>query len=364
MRRVLLLCLLTGLLACPVFAGDLDAHAAEEFGTAQVEEALPEAARAYLGDLEIGEADLAGGMERILSGALGDSRGKLKSAAGLAVQILSVVLLAAALRGFGDSRSADTVELAAVLAIGMCCLDRISGFFAVTVETVDTMSAFSGFLFPALAAATAATGAVGASSAIYGVTVALCGLLTRALQTVFLPAISCYMALMLADHAVGDGSLSMAGSTLGQALTNALKLSVVAFTAYLSLTGVVSGSADSAAVKAAKLTISTAVPVVGSMIADASETLLVSAGVIRSSLGIFGLLGVLAVSIGPFLETGLGYLSLKLTAAAAAAAGEKRLSGLISSMAGAVGYITALTGVCTLLIVISCVCFLRCTIGG
>ena len=50
---------------------------------------------------------------------------------------------------------------------------------------------------------------------------------------------------------------------------------------------------------------------------------------------------------------------LKCTAAATAATGEKRLSGLVSTMAGAVGLITAVTGVCTLLVMIGCVCFLR-----
>ena len=127
---------------------------------------------------------------------------------------------------------------------------------------------------------------------------------------------------------------------------------------------VCSNDSISAAVKAAKLTISSTVPVVGSMIADASETLLVSAGLIRSGVGIFGMLGVLAVSIGPFLETGLGYLTMKCTAALSASVGEKQLSSLISALAGAMGLITALTGVCTVLVLISCVAFMGFTTGG
>lgn len=346
------------------FCTDFQEEASSLFGTEQVEEALPDEARMYLGDIRIEtDLDFSDGLSQILSGALSSSQNALKNAAAVSIQIAAIVLLAAMFRSFGDTGTVNVVELAAVLAIGMCCMGRISGFFTSTAETVDSMSAFSGFLFSALAAATAATGAVGTSTALYGVTVGLCSLLSRVLQMVFLPAISCYMALVLADHAVGDGSLSMVGDTVKQIITLGLKFAVIVFTAYLSLTGVVSGSADSAAVKAAKLTITTAVPVVGSMIADASETLLVSAGLIRSSVGIFGLLGVLAVSIGPFIETGLGYLSLKCTAAAAAAAGEKRLSGLISAMAGAIGLITALVGVSTLMIMISCVCFMRSSMG-
>lgn len=349
-------------LSGPALAADQIPTMEEAFEVKQVEEALPEAARRCLGD-ETDNLSLTEGVGQILRGTLENGNGAIKNAVGMGTQILAIVLLCGMLRDFGDGVGSSAVELAAVLAIGMCCMGRVSGFFTRASETVDSMSAFSGFLFSTLAAATAATGAVGTSTALYGATSAVCSLMTRGLQLVFLPAISCYMALMLADYAVGDGGLSMVGDMLKQLVTGALKLSVIAFTAYLSITGVVSGSADSAAVKAAKLAISTSVPVVGSMIADASETLLVSAGLIRSSVGVFGLLGVIAVSIGPFFETAMGYLGLKCTAAAASAVGEKQLSGLISAMAGAVGLITALTGVCTLLLLIGCVCFIRCTVG-
>jgi stage III sporulation protein AE len=266
--------------------------------------------------------------------------------------------MSSVLSGLGGN-SGGAMELAGVLAIGLVCVGQASGFFSLAAETIDAMATFSGFLFTSLAAATAATGAVGTAGALYGVTVAVCGSLSRVLELLFLPAISCYMALMIANYALGDDSLRAVGDTIRQLSTSLLKLLILGFTAYLSLTGVIRGSADSAAVKAAKLAISSAVPVVGSMIADASETLLVSAGLLRSGIGVFGLLGVLAISIGPFLETGISYLMLKLTAAAASVTGEKRLSGLISAMAGAMGLITAVTGVCTLLMMIGCVCFMK-----
>lgn len=349
------------------FAGaeDLTEQEFSMFGGDALEESLPKEAGDKLPSPEElrDSGDLTSGLSSLLSGALSESGGSFKASLGLCLAIFAVVLLAAVLRGVGQSQGEPVMELAAVLSIAMICFGRISGFFTKASETVDAMSVFSAGLFSSLAAATAATGAVGTSAALYGVTAGVCGVLTRALDLIFLPAISCYMALTTANYAVGDGSLQMAADGLKQMISSALKFTVVGFTAFLSLTGVISGSADSSAIRAAKLTISTAVPVVGSIIADASETLLVSAGLVRSSLGIFGLLGVVAVSIGPFLETGISYLMLKVTAAAAGAAGEKHLSGLIGAMAGAMGLITAVTGVCTLLILIGSVCFMQASIG-
>ncbi len=362
MRKLFLILLLALLLSPCVHAQDVIEREYAMFGAGQLQETLPEAVRSELGRLEDMETsgDFVSGLSSLLSGAGKDNVGRLKASLGLCLSIFAVVMLAAVLRGLGQDTG--VIELAATLSIAMICFGQISGFFTRTAETVDAMSVFSAGLFSSLAAATAATGAAGTSAALYGVTAAVCSVLTRALDLVLLPAISCYMALTTANYAVGDGSLQMAADTLKQLLTGALKFSIIGFTAFLSLTGVVSGSADSAAIRAAKLTLSTTVPVVGSIIADASETLLVSAGMVRNSLGIFGLLGVLAVSIGPFLETGVSYLLLKCTAAASAATGEKYLSGLISAMAGAIGLITAITGTCAFLLLIGCVCFMKVSI--
>lgn len=359
MRRGLLIAALCFLLLLPVQGTDLSEQT-EKFGLTDVEQALPQEAGELMGTRAVTDAgDLGGGIKQIIVTAAGKSQGAVSRGMALCGQILAVVLLSAVLRGVGGPQPEMAMRLAGVLAIGVVCLGRISGFFAQAVQTVDSMTAFSGFLFTALAATTAATGAVGTSTALYGITAVVLSVMAKVVQAVFIPGISCYMALSVADGALGDGSLKPAGDTLKQLLSSALKFAVLIFTGYMSLSGVISGSADSSAVRAAKLAITTAVPVVGSMIADASETLLVSAGLLRSGVGVFGMLGVLAVSIGPFLETGLQYLMLKFSAAAAALVGEKELSGLIGALAAALGLLTAVTGVCTVILLIGCVCFMK-----
>lgn len=354
------------ILLCAVLfsTGARAADSADLFGGDKLEGALPREARQLIPEADItAPGTFSDGLSGLLTGAADAGQGYLRQALRLCMEIMAVVLLSAVLRGVGNTVSRQTVALAASLAVGVLCVGRISGFFSMAAKTVDSMTAFSGLLYMALAAATAATGAPGTASALYGVTVLVCTVMTKLVQTLLLPAISCYMALMIASAAVGEDGLKMAADTLKQLLVSGLKLCVILFTAYLSVTGVISGSADTAAVKAAKLTISTTVPVVGSLIADASETLLVSASMLKSGIGVFGLLGVLAVSILPFLETGIQYLMLKLTAAASGVVGEKQLTGLIDAMAGAMGLLTAVTGVCTLMLLIGCVCFMKVTVG-
>lgn len=351
-RLIILLCFLY-VFCLSVAASDLN----EISGVEDLASALPGRAEELMGDISPTEAGEFGeGLGTILSAAVEETDGMIQNGVKLCFEILAVVMLCSLLREFSGTGTA--MVLASTLAIGMIAVGQISGFFVQAAETVDEMTTFSGFLFTTLATATAATGSVGKAGALYGITLAICSGLGKLLEALLLPAISCYIALTIADYAMGEGRLKVAADTIKQLFTNGLKAGVIGFTAYLSLSGVIRGSADSAAVKAAKLTISTAVPVVGSLISDASETLLVSAGLLRSSVGIFGLLGVLAVSILPFLEIGISYLLLKGTSAVTGILGEKQLSGLVGGLADAMGLLTAVTGVCALILMIGCVCFM------
>lgn len=358
LRRAIMLLGCVLLLSGSVFADWQDAYS--QYGGDSLVDALPKEALERMGDYQIGDTDgFSAQVRGILDGALEDSGSVIRSAISVGIQIMMIVLFAAAMHAIGRGRTAEVTTLAAVLAISLLGMNRISGVYTRTQETVDSMTAFSAFLFSSLAATTAATGAVGTSSSMYVVTAGICGMLSGILQRLIFPAISCYLALSVTGYALEEDGLRQFGDGIKQLISMLLKFVVILFTAYLSITGVIRGTADSAAIRAAKLTISTAVPVVGSMIADASETILVSAGLLRSGIGVFGLLGVLAMSVAPFLEVGIGYLTMKLTAAAAGVISEKQLSGVISALAGALGLVTAVAGVCTLLIVIGCVCFMQ-----
>ena len=142
-------------------------------------------------------------------------------------------------------------------------------------------------------------------------------------------------------------------------MTWMMKILLYVFTGYVSITGVVSGTADQSAVKAAKLTISGAVPVVGNILSDASEAVLVSAGLVKSTVGIGGMLAVIAITIVPFIQIGLQYLLLKLTAAVCGLISHKSVSDLVEDFSGAMGLLLGMTGAVCMMFLISLVCFLK-----
>ena len=138
-----------------------------------------------------------------------------------------------------------------------------------------------------------------------------------------------------------------------------LKTLLTIFTTYISITGVVSGTTDAATLKATKVTISSFVPVVGSILSDASEAVLVSVGLAKNAAGIYGIFAILALFLEPFMRIGLHYLLLKTVCGICGILGSKRICDLIGDFSTAMGLLLAMTGTVCILLLIATVCFMK-----
>ena len=154
------------------------------------------------------------------------------------------------------------------------------------------------------------------------------------------------------------GKLASVRRLVGWCITVLLKGVMYVFTAYLSLTGLLSGSSDDAAINAAKSTLSAAIPVVGGIASDASEAVLQ-----RATAGTFGILAVLALVLVPFFRITICYLTMKLTAAIAGFAAGKEHAALIDAQSSAMGYVLGMTGSAALMLLFSTCCFMKVASG-
>ena len=153
--------------------------------------------------------------------------------------------------------------------------------------------------------------------------------------------------------------LKKAKEMIKAAISWSLKTVLTVFTTYMSITGVVSGTTDAAALKAMKVTISTVVPVVGGILSDASESVLVSAALMKNAAGIYGIFAVLSLALGPFLRIGIHYLLLKTSAFFCGLFGSKSVVSMIEDFSSALGLMLAVTGCMCLLQLIGVVCFMK-----
>ena len=206
-----------------------------------------------------------------------------------------------------------------------------------------------------MASVTAAGGAPAGAVARQMATMLFSDILLTLINRLLLPLVYTYLAACVAYAAVGNDGLRQIAGFLKWTVSTILTGVMLVFVGYLSISGVIAGTTDAAAVKAAKFTVSSMVPVVGGILSDAAETVLAGAGILKNTVGVFGMLVVLSLCIVPFLQLGIHYLAYKLTAALSATVSEGRISSLIGDIGGAFGLILGMMGACALLLLISLV---------
>lgn len=343
MKKLLFVVIMVFLLAVPVSAMDFIAPDVPESGRKN----MPATTDSF------GE-----GLLQILQSVIPRIRPDLAEASRVSLGVIAAVLIVSILQSFSDPVKfvavfAGTVTVASNLLLNANSMIRLGS------QTITEMVEYGKLLLPVMTAALAAQGGITKSAALYAGTSLFGSILGNLISKLLVPMIYLFLALSAANSAVGEDILKNMRDTIKSALSWILKILLTVFTTYMSITGVISGTTDAAALKATKVTISTVVPVVGGILSDASETVLVSAALAKNTAGIYGIFAILAVFLEPFLRIGIHYLLLKATAAICSIFGAKRMTDLIGDFSTAMGLLLAMTGSACLLLLVSTVCFLK-----
>lgn len=343
MKHLLALLLLLSSLVLPASALELTAPEVPEAGQALMPEDT---------------ASFSTGLTQLLQKALGALRPDLREACRISSALIGTGLLLSVLQGF-SGRAKTFVSAAGTLAAASVLLTGTNALICLAASTVRQLSDYGKLLLPVMTAALAAQGGAASSAALYAGTAVFDLILGSLISRGLVPLVSVFLALSVAAAAGREDLLKKLRDLIRQLVSWTLKTLLTVYTAYMSITGVISGTTDAVALKAAKMTISTVVPVVGGILSDASETVLVSAGLVKNAAGIYGLLAIIALFLSPFLTIGIHYLVMKLTAALCALLGCKGLTELTEDFASAMGLLLAMTGAMCLLQLVSTVCFLK-----
>lgn len=348
--------LLTGaVLTSNARADDIGAQQAQAIGVTDVEGQMPDDAKAILGDISVMDSlDFSGSLEKIKDDALAKLKGFMTSGLRSASMILIVVLLCSLTGSLYTTEAVpDFLPLACAVAVASIAVGDIKGLIGLGRETLTVMSDFSKVLLPVLAASASAAGAITSATAKYAATALFMDILISAAAQVILPLVYTYIAVIIANAAVGNETLVAVQGLIKWVLTSLITVLMIAFTAYLGVTGVISGTSDAVATRVAKTTISTVLPVVGGIIADAAGTVLGGAAVLKNALGVFGMLVIICLCLGPFLNLGVHYLLYKAAAGLSQTMSDKRLGGLIGGIGSAFGFVMALVGSCAIMLFFS-----------
>lgn len=352
MKKCILMLVLLFALSVPVSASTID--------TGPVYDGVPDSAREFLP----GGEDLPDSLGQLALRVLQALQPSLTQAVGTCCGILSTVLLCSVFSEQKLSGQDGAAELVGCIGITGLLLSRSGSLLGLCKSTIGELCEYGKLLLPVMTSAMAASGAPSTSAALYLGTAAFDSLLLRISNSLLLPLLQGQFVLAFANGTVGGDLLQRLRDMVQWVVTWGLKGLLYIFTGYMTLTGVLNGTADAAALKATKATLTTAVPVVGKIVANASDAVVAGAAAVKAAAGGYGLLALLAICAGPFCQIGGQYLMLKLTAALCGITGNKRLTQLVTDYAAVMGMMLAMIGAGCLMLLISLICFMKGVAGA
>lgn len=350
-----------GMLLCCLAVLSTHAFAAGDAGvdTAKLKESLPSEASEHLGDFSPTDTNAEKGIKRLFSSALEKFRTELRSATAGGFIMVGICVLVSIGSGFvkasGIALSQKVLDMTSVCAMMAVCFSSLGNILTDCASAVKQLGTFSQVLIPVFAAASAVSGKPVSAVAAAGSTLFFSGIIIQLSLSIFIPSLYLYIIMNGAGIVSDNAFLEQAASLCKSLVVTFLKGFLMAFTGYISLSGMISGSVDAATVKTAGVAISGVVPVLGSIIANASEALLSGAAILRGSVGIFGLLGACAICLTPFIRVLTHMLVFRILAAVAASFAGGSASKMLSGISNAYGVALGILGACSTVLFISIV---------
>ena len=360
MKKILMICLCCVFFSMSCKAADLVETQAEMLHTDALKRNLPEQAKDLMEDVEptnisSSSVEFKSWIQKLIPSVKDLWKSALKGTR----DILLVVILCAILNALLGDAASKAASVAGLLGICTLCFSDFSSLIGLSKQTAQELFDFSAILIPVLAGAATASGSATTSAVITSGTVIFLRALIWVFEKILAPAVYTSVALALAGGISGQGYLDNIRKTVEKLFKIGLKIFMFAFSAWLSVTGVLSGSADAMALKATKMTVSTVIPVVGGMLSDASETVLTAAGLLKNSVGVFGMLAALSIMAVPLLKLGMHYVVFQLMEFLASAVGMKVHTDFLHAVSSALANLMGIVACCGLMLFLSCVCIVK-----
>ena len=250
--------------------------------------------------------------------------------------LCAFMLLGALSDGFAQKTSARNVfTLFSILWILLSVLPPMTESFSNALSAVSLGADFLLAFIPIFTGVIAMSGKPLLSAAYSSVMLGMSNLLSFMNAKVLLPLTQGFTMLHVVSVLQEKHTLEPIAAFLKKCVHIILGFAATLFTGLLTLKGTLASSGDSLSVRGIKMAVGTAIPVIGGTLSEAYTSVLGSMALIRSTVGVFGILVIVLMHLPSVLELLLWYLALSCAAAIGGALGQDTAKKLLEGFAGA-----------------------------
>lgn len=248
-------------------------------------------------------------------------------------RLMAPALMWSILRHLGG-KGAEAGKTACSLIVCVFLARDLADHTALCGETVTRMSDGMQGLFPVLLTLMTALGGSAGSALMQPAIVAASGSITGLIHHVTLPLATASAMLTMLCHLGEQVKVNRLAGLIHQLAAWTLGICFTAFIGVLMTRGMTAAVVDGVTIRTAKYALDSLVPVVGGLFADTVDTLVGSAMLVQSALGVTGLMLLIAYALTPLCQTLVAALLYRLAAALMQPVADGELAGCIHDFSG------------------------------
>lgn len=327
------------LLSVTVLAEEEDFYA-EQYkisGAEEIEENLPDGAQEYFEKNGIDPSDskwvnrlsAENVFEHIWGFIASGAKTPLKAGAG----IIGIILLSAALGAAEQKSSAVSAAMyASAVAAAAVIAAPVFSVISASVDALQGLSVFMLAFVPIFAVIVASSGAAVTSASMSALLLTATQAVSYISNFAVLPLMGGYLALSISTSVSPLIKKSGITDTVKKLAFWIMSFISTVFIGILSIQTAVNASADSLTVKTAKFIIGSSVPVAGGALSEALNTVTASMGLLKSSVGIYGVVACCAALLPLVLELIIWRAVLIITSGVSELFSLPEISGILKAV--------------------------------
>lgn len=336
MKKLIVVLVLIFVLALPVYAQDNYVTQYQNVGADKLDESLDEQTQEFFEENGIDAKDYTW-VNRLTSGSVVRHIWQFVTSGAKApfktgVLVASVIFLSAALTAFGTAPRFETAIYVAVLSIGALVAGDIWQSVSAAVNAVKGCSSFMLSFTPVFASIVALSGKAVTAPAMSALLLAAAETVSFVSSFAVLPLMGGYLALSISSGVSPLINSSGIVESVKKISMWILSLLGTLFIGILGIQTAVNSAADSVTLRTAKFILGTSVPVAGGVLSEAVSTISASMGLLKSSVGIYGVAALIFMLLPIVVELILWRCALMLNISLAELFSLSKITGILRAV--------------------------------
>ena len=270
------------------------------------------------------------------------ARGSFKKPIKDMVIIAGVVVLVGLIKGTAAAENfSEPLNIVIGCAVAIAVFASSAGVISQGMSAVETTSDFMLALIPVLAGIITAAGNPTLALTYGSFAMAAAQAAAQTAGNIIMPLCGAFSAFGVSASLSPELKLTKLADMIKKLTIGVLSFVAAAFSAVLGLKSLLAGSADTLASKGIKLALSSAVPIVGGALSDAYSSIIGSVSLLKSTVGVFGVIAVVMIDLPVVLQLTARIILLKLLGVLSSSMGDDTTGEVLDTLSSALIVINA-----------------------